>query len=298
MSSSIVILQRKNTLLVEYRQLRKNNAFIDRRFGEEDETLTEDERALMRFQKQRMRELATSKFTLGDDEDGIQQAFADNITLTHLGRSLADDEDALTGGWATLDNNDDDDDDLDRHITQDLHFGGGFIKKQSNDTSRKSHQEPDRDGDDQDGPGNNKSRKEVMEEIIAKSKMHKAIKAQQKDEDLRAIEALDEQWKSLSRAPFLASMLKPKGSKHEKQPKDEVNGAEYEDKRFDVLTKELIFEAKAQPGERTLTAEELEELERHRLEELEKERLKRQQVEFKVKQFLKKKKINMISLTF
>jgi hypothetical protein len=26
-------LQRKNTLLVEYRQLRKSNAFIDRRFG-------------------------------------------------------------------------------------------------------------------------------------------------------------------------------------------------------------------------------------------------------------------------
>lgn len=50
------VLQRKKTLLVEYRQLRKANAFVDRRFGEEDESLTAEEKAIARFQKQRMKE--------------------------------------------------------------------------------------------------------------------------------------------------------------------------------------------------------------------------------------------------
>lgn len=50
-------LQRNKTLLVEYRQLRKANAFIDRRFGEDDESLTAEEKAIARFQKQRMKDL-------------------------------------------------------------------------------------------------------------------------------------------------------------------------------------------------------------------------------------------------
>lgn len=52
----LLLLQRKKTLLVEYRQLRKANAFVDRRFGEEDESLTAEEKAIARFQKQRMKE--------------------------------------------------------------------------------------------------------------------------------------------------------------------------------------------------------------------------------------------------
>ena len=49
-------MQRKKTLLVEYKQLRKANAFVDRRFGEDDDTLTAEEKAIARFQKQRMKE--------------------------------------------------------------------------------------------------------------------------------------------------------------------------------------------------------------------------------------------------
>lgn len=42
---------------MEYRQLRKANAFIDRRFGEDDESLTAEEKAIARFQKQRMKDV-------------------------------------------------------------------------------------------------------------------------------------------------------------------------------------------------------------------------------------------------
>jgi len=255
-SLTVVRLQRKETLLVEYKQLRKSNAFIDRRFGEDDEALTADERALLRFQKQRLRDLAGSKFTLsdaGDDGPGGQEE-----PLTHLGRSLAELEDGGPG-WGS---DDEDDAGLDDQLTRDLHFGGGFVPSQRGS----------RGGDDDAAPAVHKSKKEVMEEIIAKSKMHKALKAQQKEEDDKEIDALDAQWKDLVGGTALLGMLRPKGAKLGAQAVDDS------DKRFDVLTKELVFEAKAQPGERTLTAEELAEFERRRLEELEKQRVKRQRV--------------------
>jgi len=263
-------LQRKTTLLVEYKQLKKNNAFIDRRFGEDDESLTNDERALLRFQKQRLRELAGSKFTLATDDD---ENAGEDAQLTHLGRSLAemDEEDArLDRGW---DDDDDFDTRMDAQLTGDLHFGGGFVpSKTTRDIS-------DNGGEGEEGlhgERHRKSKKEVMEEIIAKSKMHKALKSQQKEEDIVATEKLDDAWKELSQGGLLAGLLRPKGAS-----KDELKSmtVDESDRAFDMLTKELIFEAKAQPGERTLTAEELTELERHRLEELEKQRVKRQKGE-------------------
>lgn len=66
------MLQRKETLLVEYKQLRKANAFVDRRFGESDDSLTAEEKAIARFQKQRMKEFA----------GGILQLFAVQARLS------------------------------------------------------------------------------------------------------------------------------------------------------------------------------------------------------------------------
>ena len=42
-------LQRKKTLLLEYKQRNKSNLFIDRRFGEYDEGLSPEERMMRRF---------------------------------------------------------------------------------------------------------------------------------------------------------------------------------------------------------------------------------------------------------
>lgn len=67
---------------------------MDRRFGEDDDQLTEEERALQRLAAQRIREAKerkaaaasgkAAKFALRDEEEG---------GLTHLGRSLADIDD-------------------------------------------------------------------------------------------------------------------------------------------------------------------------------------------------------------
>jgi hypothetical protein len=54
--------------------------------AEDDEDLTADEKALLRFQKQRLRELAGSKFALPDDDGG--EGLGPEERLTHMGRSL------------------------------------------------------------------------------------------------------------------------------------------------------------------------------------------------------------------
>lgn len=258
---SAAVEKRKSTLLVEYRQLKKSNAFIDRRFGEDDENLTQDDRALLRFQKQRLKELANSRFALPDAEgegDGDGDG-AHPEELTHLGKSLAELED-LHEGWSTDDDNDFDQN-LDDEMIKKAHFGGGA--KQTNDSENQVE------------PKEHRSKKEIMEEVIAKSKMHKALKSAQREDDLHATEALDEAWKALSNQPSLTSLFRPQKRSMMKEVNARQEGDDG-DRRFDALTKELVFDARAAPSDRTLTAEELTELEEQRLQLLEKERLKRQ----------------------
>lgn len=244
------LMQRKNTLLVEYRQFKKNNEFVDRRFGEDDDLLTQEEKALLRFQKQRMKDMAGSKFSLADEDDdgGYEEK------LTHLGQSI--DELPMDKAWQReLEQEEQVGQDA-TDLLEQYNFGGG---------------ESERD------EGNrHKSRKEIMEEVIAKSKMFKAMKAKQKEGDLEATDALDEAWRNLSQQN-VSDMMRPKGSRYEETKKSKSMMSE-EDKKFDALTRELVFEAKAHAGDRTLTREELAELERTRLEELEKERMAREKV--------------------
>lgn len=75
------MLQRKKTLLVEYRQLRKANAFVDRRFGEEDESLTAEEKAIARFQKQRMKEFGGGSLTCSRKHACCKAVCCSNATL-------------------------------------------------------------------------------------------------------------------------------------------------------------------------------------------------------------------------
>ncbi|CAL8463440.1 g2974 [Coccomyxa elongata] len=251
--------KRKKTLLVEYKELQKSNAFVDRRFGEDDSSLTEEEKALARFQRQRMKELTGTKFSLPDHDEEDE--------LTHMGRALADD-DIKAVGRPDLD--DDDDGGLDDAIVRDFHFGGGFVPK------KRVEGEEDPEAGEQEAPERRKSKKEVMEELIAKSKAFKAAKSQQRDEDLEATEALDTKLASLLESGSLAGLVKPKGARHNRKVAEKDAAPQHgDDTEFDRFRRELVFEAKGQVSERTKTAEELAELERQRLEALEARRQKR-----------------------
>lgn len=65
---SRAIQKRKESLLVELQQDGKRNEFIDRRFGEGDESLSVDDKMLQRFQKER--QTKSKKFALNVRRDG------------------------------------------------------------------------------------------------------------------------------------------------------------------------------------------------------------------------------------
>ncbi|GLC45018.1 hypothetical protein PLESTB_001743300 [Pleodorina starrii] len=255
--------RRKKTLLVEYRQLRKANTFVDRRFGETDPELTEADKGLARLQAQRLKQQQQqdrlkkkrgSKFTLSEGDDGGEG-------LTHLGRSLSD---------ADLRNLMDrpEFDDLDEEMVEELvaqyHFGGGG--------GGEGGEGEGEEGAAARGPdGKPKTRKQVMEEIIAKSRMYRALKAKQREEDEAALEAINQEFRQLVASATLNRLIKAPGeNKGVKVKADNPDDAAY-----DIAARELAFESKGAAGERTLSPEELQERERQRLEKLEKERLKR-----------------------
>lgn len=52
---------------------------------------------------------------------------------------------------------------------------------------------------------------QIMDEIIAKSKAYKALKAKQREEDEEELEALDGEWRALLAGHGLRALMKPKG---------------------------------------------------------------------------------------
>lgn len=274
--------KRKDTLLIEYKQLGKANAFLDRRFGEDDDTLTAEEKALLRFQKQRIKDASGGRFSLQDADDinGNGNGGGDQYELTHLGRSLADDLTDAPDGW----NSDDDGAFIDPKLEADLNFGGGLFQRKH---------PSDNDNNEYDNSNNkdnrHRSKKEIMEEVIAKSKAYKAAKREQREDDINETDKLDSDFQSLlDDKSLLGLMMKKKGERNSSNNKiaigeggegrcGDANNTIDDDKRFDVLTRELVFEAKSRPGEKAPTSEELAEAEHRRLKAAETAQLKRMQ---------------------
>lgn len=84
-------------MLKEYELKNRAGAIIDRRFGENDASMTPEERMLERFTKERQRAAKGSAFNLEDEDD-----------LTHYGQSLSKMDDFEEAGLG-LDDDDSDD---------------------------------------------------------------------------------------------------------------------------------------------------------------------------------------------
>ena len=240
----------------------KVGGLVDRRFGENDPTMTPEERAAERFARESQKKMRKeSMFNLEEDEYEFQ--------LTHLGQSLSFD-----GG-----NRDDFD-------TGDLEGADS-----DEDTSRKrkrfidsEHEDKDIHEDEEGGHlPRKKSKAEVMKEVIAKSKFykHERQKAKEDDEDLR--DELDQELPDLFEA--LREMRAPPKPEPAKQDLAAMNpdraamlqGSEKPDteKEYDQRLKQLTFDKRSKPTDRTKTAEEKAEEEAERLKKLEEDRIKR-----------------------
>lgn len=250
---------------------KKVGGILDRRFGENDPTMTPEERALERFVKEKQRgNKKATMFDLEDDDDNEDQQ------LTHFGESLSFNKPASTDDFNEADLGDSDD-------AQPNGYSDERPRKR-----RKLSDTESSDGDsvNEDGLRSKrpKTKKEVMEEVIAKSKLHKYERQQAKedDDDLRA--ELD---KNL---PDLFALMRGNSKPHQSSalPLTENSGMNPDrmallngkdrsqaDREYDERLRQMAMDQRAKPTVRTLTAEEKLQQEAQRLRDLEENRLRR-----------------------
>lgn len=251
----------KETLLVDMQRRNRVGGIFDRRFGEGDPSLTPEAAAAQRFalEKQKAHK-KTSMFDLEDDDEPV---------LTHGGKAFEfDDEGELKDDFNEEFSDDGSDmSDLEEHNRKRLKR----LREQVEANAEGDEEEPER----------KKSKKEVMEEVIAKSKLHKYERqaAKEDDEDLRL--ELDKETADI-RSLLMGQRMKKNGQtpldgqKEDSKP-PAVAGLDRDafEKDYDLAVRKMTQDKRAKPTMRTKTDEEIAAKEADRLRELEEKRLKR-----------------------
>lgn len=164
------VAQRRARLNQQIKGTRSSNSFVDKRFGETDANLSLEDKMFLRFQKERSARLRKSSiFNLDDGESkGGGGAIGQEELLTHKGQVL--------GAGNVQDEDDFSDDDgangnLDKEVVESLHFGGGLVPSVRNKNEGGIY-----------GPASGpKTRQEMLQEIVMKSKLAKMEKKERKE---------------------------------------------------------------------------------------------------------------------
>uniref|UniRef100_A0A8C0FHK6 NOP14 nucleolar protein n=1 Tax=Bubo bubo TaxID=30461 RepID=A0A8C0FHK6_BUBBB len=242
-SRSKAIKKRTQTLLKEYKEREKTNVFKDKRFGEYNSKISPEEKMIRRFALERQQNYGKKNiYNLNEDEE-----------LTHYGQSLAEIE--KLNDIVDSDSDTEERGTLSAELTA-AHFGGGgglLRKKASSGQQDEEEEKP-------------KSRKELIEEMIAKSKLEKQERQNRRESALELTEKLDNDWKEIQ------TLIARKAPKSERKDKEAEKPKPDE---YDMIVRELGFEMKAKPSERMKTEEELAKEEQARLQKLEADRLRR-----------------------
>lgn len=232
-SRSKAIKKRKGTLLQEYKLKNKDNLFLDKRIGEKNGAMNEEDKALARFAAERMRAHKKKNiYSLNDEE-----------VLTHKGQTLEEIE-KFDDPISDDDYSDGDENKtgkLDDKFVGDAHFGGGVLSRSE--------------------PG--KSRKDLIDELIAESKKRKAEKQKIREETIDLTAKLDSEWRDL--LPIISASNKATEGTRVNAKADD----------YDIAVRELKFEAKGTPLDKLKSEEELAKEEKEKLETLEADRLAR-----------------------
>lgn len=213
---------------------------------------------LERFAREKQRNYKkNSLFDLEDDEP--------SEGLTHMGQSLSfDQEETVVDDFDEADLSSDGDSD-------------------SSQTSRKRLKRMRLEAMEEDGapesqePERKKTKKEVMDEVMAKSKLHKYERqaAKDADDDLRA--EIDKELPDLQALLFRRDRAHGGSNGNTGQGDSLGLGIDKKamEKDYDLRLKQMIQDRRAQPSMRTRTEEEVAEDESRRLQELEEQRVRR-----------------------
>lgn len=205
----------------------KTGGLQDRRFGENNKHMTAEEKMLERFTRERQTQSKKKNvFSLGSDDE--QSDEDDGFILTHAGKKLAIDLE---------------DDELEQN-----HSNVKYI---------------DEDQVDQEQPPKRKSKKDVMKEIMAKSKFYKHQRQQEQQQLQETIMDLDDEFGDIMQEFNTIKPVKTQSKKSE-------NDIDYDSK-----VRELTYDKRSVPADRTKTQEEIEKEHAEKLKKLEADRLKR-----------------------
>lgn len=213
----------------------KTGGVVDRRFGENNKNMTNEEKMLERFTKERERLSKKNVFSLGSDGED-EDDDDDGFVLTHYGKSLA-----LDDGESNTNNNFDDDVE-DFNGSNDRAFGGD------------------------EGPARKKNKAEVMKEIIAKSKFYKHQRQEEHRKTLDQIDDLDEDFDDVMQGLNETAMKIPKKQFLDKKP---------EEIEYDNKVRELTYDRRSVPADRTKTEEEVNKEHEDKMKALETARMNR-----------------------
>lgn len=146
----------------EARKARKNKAggIIDKRFGERNKAMSNEEKMLERFTREKLAHV--SKYSLADSDDEDEDEDEGDL-LTHAGHSLGIPE-----------SKDDDNDDADGNENDEF-----FSKKRSSE-------------DTEEQPPRKRTKAEVMKEVIAKSKYYKHLRQEKNAKVMSDVADLDD----------------------------------------------------------------------------------------------------------
>ncbi|KAJ8316910.1 hypothetical protein KUTeg_004814 [Tegillarca granosa] len=167
LSRSKAIKKRKQTLLQEYNHRFKSNKFVDKRFGENDATLSVEDKMMKRFVIERMRKDKHNKFSLSEGES----------ELTHYGQSLSEIE-KFDDPVISDDEDDEEEGRINAKLVAQEHFGG--LLEMSNFESI-----------------DKRPWKERMEELISKSKKERHARQMEKEKSQEMTEKIDEEFKDV-----------------------------------------------------------------------------------------------------
>ncbi|KAL1811818.1 hypothetical protein ACET3Z_021883 [Daucus carota] len=270
LARSLAIQKRTKTLLKDYEQSGKSSVFVDKRIGEQTEGLPEFDKAILRSQRERQLKLGKkSKYNLsdGEDEDEFEES-----------------------GLGSFPEKDDFEDDVPFEDDEDKELG----ESEKRSAILKHLTGHGRQGSSEVGEENRrKTKKEVMEELISKSKYFKAQKAKDKEENVEFLEQLDNNFTSLVNSEALLALTDPtkinalkalvnKSTSDNKEKIDVVSSIpkivslqQEKPDSYDKLVNEMVLDRRARPSNRTKTPEEIAQEEKERLEQLEEERQKR-----------------------
>jgi nucleolar protein 14 len=234
------MFQRRKTLLPELQGRNKTGIIIDRRFGEDDPTMTAEDRARERF----VREKRSAMFDLEEDT---------SYELTHAGKTLN------LGGGDMVDDFDEDDLGSDGESSEDE-------RKRQRHQRREDELARSARAEDRQRP---KTKKEIMSEVIAKSKLYKQERQLEKDSNDQLKNEVYAQF------PELQSLLaKAVQDRQSVVAADDASKAS-KSKELDIQLRELSMLPRVQVSSRTKTDDEIAEEQREKLKEVEEQRQKR-----------------------